>query len=69
MSKLELFVIILTIVGMSFTSFFIGGAYGERYKQTTIVEECKNTGMYLDRNLLMVCQVGTPVVVPKPDSL
>ena len=69
MSKLELFTVVLTLVGGFFVFFLIGSNYGERYKQTTIVEECKNTGMYLDRNLLMVCQVGTPVVVPKPESL
>lgn len=59
----------LSIFILVLTSGFVGAAFGQKLAQATIVEECKNTGMYLDRNLLMVCQVGTPKVVPKPDTL
>ena len=61
----------LTLAKIAAVILLVGLGYlvGGYNKQSTLVEECKNTGMYLDRNLLMVCQVGTPVVVPKPDSL
>jgi hypothetical protein len=50
-------------------SFVVGAEVGKHKLQTTIVEECRASGMYLDRNLFMVCQVGTPKVVPKPADM
>ena len=62
------FAFILSLVIM--LGCFVGGhIIGRTQTQNTIVEECSTNGMYIDRNLFMVCQVGTPKVVPKPPTL
>lgn len=69
MSKFDVFVVIATVVGSSLATFFTGHHLGAQDKQDTIVKECKETGLYLDRNLFIACQAGKPKVVPKPETL
>jgi hypothetical protein len=64
----SVFVFIFSLV-IILGSFVGGHIMGRTQKQNTIVEECHTNGMYLDRNLFMVCQVSTPKVVPKPPTL
>jgi hypothetical protein len=62
-------VAIVLVLVVSIAALFMGKHFGETHRQELIVEECSTNGMYIDRNLFMVCQVGTPKVVPKPPTL
>jgi hypothetical protein len=68
--NLRNFILAFAVVFLpTFAASIVGYKYGELYRQNTIVEECRTNGMYIDRNLFMVCQVSTPKVVPKPPTL
>jgi hypothetical protein len=69
MSKFDVFMVIATIVGSNLAFFLTGIHLGEHDRQATIVKECKETGMYVDRGLFIFCQAGKPKVVPKPETL
>ena len=51
----------IAALAVVFSTFGMGVIYGQRTQQSTIVEECKREGVYLDRRLLIQCRVNEPM--------
>lgn len=52
---------IIAALAVAFSIFATGVGYGQHTQQSTIVEECKKEGVYLDRRLLIQCRVNEPM--------
>jgi hypothetical protein len=58
MNKFETVVVITTFVVCSIASFFVGHFLGGIQRQQLIVNECKESNLYLDRRLALECRAN-----------
>ncbi len=58
MNRFEIVIVIVTIAVCSITTFFLGQFHGAHQRQQLIVNECKESNLYLDRRLALECRAN-----------